>query len=1077
MHNPRPAGHEFRAATGKVCPAAISLPDVFCWVKLPFARAQIAAAALSDCRAVVSLLIVLALLVTVPVPAVSHNISTPPGGPDHRHDCHVQGYDLCHSPSFSHMTFTTTFSFVGNAYTDQVTHSLGESDGFPWALDADHEQFQPPRPDTGSTMVYELRDRNQTVHDNPSLDDGSAPTGDAAAFTLSTDTNGYPVLRARTALSKTPYLVRLVACDGNFRRGFIDLTINVTNPVDPVDTPEPVDLSDPENTNNDNGVNGNNGVDNGVGNNGNVNGNNGNVGGDGGNSGEGIDNGDENGVTRSENTRNWPRSSVTRSFPENSPPGTSVGPPVGPPRTNERELDYALQGPDALSFGIDADTGQIKTISGVIYDYETRSSYVVTVRATRDGGRGYLIEVTINVIDVREGPVFESRPARRNFPENTPPDRNIGAPVTARQGDGGPLTYRLAGPGAEYFDIQATTAQLRTKAGVNYDYETRSLYSARVTATDRRNASASITVTIEVADVAEKPGTPRPPGVRPLEDSGTILRVRWVAPGRNGGPPIIGYDLEYRQGSSGDWNHWPHSGIQTTQLITGLLPGTVYQARVRALNGEIPGDWSGPGSGQTHATVKGWLARFARTVAQGMLESVEDRLRSPRRIGMHARAGGIGIGDGLGSAPEGADYRSAFSRAPDRAFWARRDGMDSVSLPRYRLLAEDQLLTSSTFELTGETLAGGAFGLWGRGGFSRFDGLEGRTTLDGDVMSGTVGADYAKGPWLAGLALSHSWGIGGYGRAHGPDDIESLLTGLYPYAGYKVTNRMAVWGVGGHGQGVLTLTPQGGYAMQTNIGLTMAALAARGVLVSSMNGFDVALQTDAFWVHATSEGLADLLETEVTVTRLRLALESAYQVALQNGAMLTPKLEAGVRHDEGDAETGLGVDIGGGFVWLAPARGISVEMEARSLVGHEVGSFRDWGLSGLVRYDPNPFSERGLSAYFRSSIGQAMWGSTGVLSQLDTLAALATQGDDSGGQLRAEAAYGLPLLGSRFVGSPWVGAGVLPGGHDYRVGYRISPARQSQSALHLGIEGVRRENIGSDGETEHALALRLGTGW
>ena len=415
-----------------------------------------------------------------------------------------------------------------------------------------------------------------------------------------------------------------------------------------------------------------------------------------------------------------------------------------------------------------------------------------------------------------------------------------------------------------------------------------------------------------------------------------------------------------------------------------------------------------------------------------MLEGVEDRLRSPRQIGMQARVGGHGLGTGHGLAPNGTDYRLALNRGPTQPLspWQGGD-VEAALLLGHRLLAEGELLTTSAFELSGDMLAGGVFGLWGRGGFSRFDGLEGRTTLDGDVRSGTVGADYVRGAWLAGLALSHSWGVGGYGGAHNPDDIEALLTGLYPYAGYKVTDRLSIWGVGGHGQCVLTRTPQDGHAMETDIGLTMAAVAARGVLVSAANGFDVALQTDGFWVRATSEGQVDLLETDVTVTRLRLAVESTYSMDLENGARLTPKLEFGVRHDEGDAETGLGVEIVGGVVWHAPARGISVELEARSLIGHEAKSFRDWGLSGLVRCDPDPFSDRGLSAFLRSSAGLALRGGMDTLLQGDTLAAQATQGAVPGGQLSAEAAYGFPLLGGRFTGSPWVGAGVLENGRDY----------------------------------------------
>ena len=54
--------------------------------------------------------------------------------------------------------------------------------------------------------------------------------GDAAAFTMYNDGSGQR--RLRTALSHYEtrvYRLKLVACDGNFRRGYIDVTIVVND--------------------------------------------------------------------------------------------------------------------------------------------------------------------------------------------------------------------------------------------------------------------------------------------------------------------------------------------------------------------------------------------------------------------------------------------------------------------------------------------------------------------------------------------------------------------------------------------------------------------------------------------------------------------------------------------------------------------------------------------------------------------------------------------------------------------------------------------------------------------------------
>ena len=50
------------------------------------------------------------------------------------------------------------------------------------------------------------------------------------------------------------------------------------------------------------------------------------------------------------------------------------------------------------------------------------------------------------------------------------------------------------------------------------------------------------------------------------------------------------------------------------------------------------------------------------------------------------------------------------------------------------------------------------------------------------------------------------------------------------------------------------------------------------------------------------------------MTRLRLGLEGGYRIATEGGGHVTPKLEAGMRQDGGDAETGFGVELGGGLV-------------------------------------------------------------------------------------------------------------------------------------------------------------------
>ena len=77
---------------------------------------------------------------------------------------------------------------------------------------------------------------------------------------------------------------------------------------------------------------------------------------------------------------------TTRSVPENSAAGTNVGAAVSTTDSDGDALHYTLSGTNASSFTIDDSNGQIKTKSGVTYDFEVTSSYSVTVhvRDNRD---------------------------------------------------------------------------------------------------------------------------------------------------------------------------------------------------------------------------------------------------------------------------------------------------------------------------------------------------------------------------------------------------------------------------------------------------------------------------------------------------------------------------------------------------------------------------------------------------------------------------------------------------------------------------------------------------------------------
>ncbi len=143
--------------------------------------------------------------------------------------------------------------------------------------------------------------------------------------------------------------------------------------------------------------------------------------------------------------------SATRSIPENTPAGINVGAPVS--AEGDGTLTYTLSGPDAASFTMVPTTGQVRTRDGVVYDYETKNRYTVTVGADDESGESDTIDVTIHIEDL----VAACQPVR-NLRTNhddgyvtakwTPTmqqegkARVLGYQVEMRRGDDGPWTGR-----------------------------------------------------------------------------------------------------------------------------------------------------------------------------------------------------------------------------------------------------------------------------------------------------------------------------------------------------------------------------------------------------------------------------------------------------------------------------------------------------------------------------------------------------------------------------------------------------------------------------------------------------------
>ncbi len=481
-----------------------------------------------------------------------------------------------------------------------------------------------------------------------------------------------------------------------------------------------------------------------------------------------------------------------------------------------------------------------------------------------------------------------------------------------------------------------------------------------------------------------------------------------------------------------------------------------------------------------------WLARFGRTAAGHVVEAIGERVGGDRAGGTLLMLGGQRVGlDGGRAATRGDKGFLPDSDAADG--WLR--GEDAVS--RAWTLTGRELLLGSSFRLAlgeeGGIAEGTRWTAWGRAAATRFEGDADGLSLDGDVTTVTLGADAAWSRWLAGVAVARSTGKGGF-RNHGargghPDRstgrLESTLTSVHPYARVDVSERLSLWGVLGYGTGeVMLATDANGGRWTADTTLRMAAAGARSVLVpaTESGGLELAARTDALLMRITSEAVSggdagNLAASEADTSRLRLILEGSRAFDLGSGT-LTPSLEAGLRHDGGDAETGTGVEVGAGLRYADPESGLTVEGSVRTLVAHEDSSYEEWGASGSVRLDPGA-SGHGLSLTLRPAWGAASGGAGRLWGLHDARSFAANEELDAQGRLDTEIAYGFGAFGGRGLATPYAGLGLSQDGdRTWRTGARWSLG----SSLAMSLDGTRREPVNDDAP-EHGLILRASLGW
>ena len=489
---------------------------------------------------------------------------------------------------------------------------------------------------------------------------------------------------------------------------------------------------------------------------------------------------------------------------------------------------------------------------------------------------------------------------------------------------------------------------------------------------------------------------------------------------------------------------------------------------------------------------KAYLGHFGRRVASDAIAVVTERFETPRGAGSHFTFAGQRLsGDGAALADTVAGLARAFGAeeaAPGGDPFAR-DGLgdpwnDPASAPG-RAMSGRELLMGTSFRAVLDQGTGSQLTSWGQGAsVSHFSGAAPGLSLSGEAATGTLGMDYERGRLLTGFALTHSLGAG---TAHGAGEkyaLGSTVTTMLPYVRFALTERVSAWTLAGTGSGGLTLDvdDHAGQRYRTDLSMTLAAAGMRGDLLTptEAGGFALAVKADAFWVRTESDavrtpGVGSLTAARADATRVRAVLDGSRTFALAGGRTLAPSLELGLRHDGGDAGTGTGMELGAGFGFTDPSRGLDMALRVYGLAAHAEDRHREWGVSGSLKLVPGA-AGRGLSMSLTPSYGvdrgdaQRLW----TLPDAHALAANDEAATPSS-RLDTELGYGLSVFGGGFTGTPNVGFGLSETARDWRLGWRLTPAGSGDTGFEVSLDATRRETANDD--AEHGVMVRSRLRW
>ncbi|MBF2760016.1 MAG: hypothetical protein ISN28_07055 [Ectothiorhodospiraceae bacterium AqS1] len=460
-----------------------------------------------------------------------------------------------------------------------------------------------------------------------------------------------------------------------------------------------------------------------------------------------------------------------------------------------------------------------------------------------------------------------------------------------------------------------------------------------------------------------------------------------------------------------------------------------------------------------------WLTRFARAVCLQAVEGIEGRLdrgRSGRGVSdLSAQVGGREIA--------GRGDVSAAIRVRDETEGDPEDGFDDFEREESMTLSE-MLSNGTSFNITRGISNSAGVSLWGEIQSSGYEGQTAGSAVDGEVSTGMLGVDYAAQGWVLGVVGMYSEAKGDIREEGASTEKEADLTTMIPWAAMDLDSGLRLRGALGYGSGQLRANRSDSAQSEGSLDWKMMNAGVRKELIESPEGggFGLGLTTDFLWTNIRSDAIGEWAEIEGEARRIRAGIEGSFAQRSEAGGRFSQKIDAGLRHDSGDAEEGWGVDIGAGLAYGDSEAGLELSLKGRMLVYHREEAARDWGVSAGVEWDGSPGTSRGLSVRIHNDLGGVEpAGGVDALFSDAAFPSLAI-GEDQGMRWRAEVAYGMRVGKRGLVGSPYLEHVRSSSERQNRLGYRVDD--EKHGGLSMDIYLMSRES--EDGQGESDLSVK-----